>query len=153
MNQRHELISLIATNNNFRRICKSLTDSYPDDLFQEVCEQILIMPEEKLPTEKYLNFWFYCVAKNKMGRLGQFGRLVNREVVTDFQSIDIDLIDEEATDTELETCEDVMLTLSEFENRVALLYAKHGNMKKVQRETEISYSALRYVKDKINSLR
>ena len=153
MDKRHYLISLVATNNNFKRICRSLTESYPDDLFQEMCEQILTMPEAKLPEERYLNFWYYCVAKNKMGRLGQFGRLVNREVVTDFQGIDIDLIFEDETNNDLEMCEDAMLSLNEFENRVALLYAKLGNMKKVQQETGVSYSALRYVKEKIKTLR
>jgi hypothetical protein len=45
-----------------------------------------------------------------------------------------------------------MLNLSEFENRVVLLYNQLGDMKKVQRATGISYSALRMVKEKIKQL-
>jgi hypothetical protein len=42
-----------------------------------------------------------------------------------------------------------MLNLTEFENRIVLLYNELGNMKAVQRATGISYSALRAVKNKL----
>jgi hypothetical protein len=45
-----------------------------------------------------------------------------------------------------------MFSLSEFENRIVLLYNELGDMKKVQRATGISYSALRAVKEKIKKI-
>ena len=49
--------------------------------------------------------------------------------------------------------ENFMLDLPEFENRVILLYNELGNMRKVQRATGISYSALRMVKEKLKNIR
>ena len=49
--------------------------------------------------------------------------------------------------------EDLLMELSEFENRIILLYNELGNMRKVQRITGISYSALRMVKEKLKNIR
>jgi DNA-directed RNA polymerase specialized sigma24 family protein len=149
---RHQLIEKIISNSNYKRICVSISRDFADDLFQEVCEQILTIKEERLPSEQHLPIWFYCVAKNTISKNGKIGKLFSKEY--DIPIEKLHLIEIETTETDsLNTVEDIMLSMSEFENRITILYTKLGNMKKVQKETGISYSALRSVKEKLKNIR
>lgn len=62
-------------------------------------------------------------------------------------------VDELEREAKLKLAQNIMLNLGEFENRIIMLYMKYKNMKAVQRETGISYSALRSVKEKIKTIR
>lgn len=149
---RYDIVNIIVSNNAYKRMCISINKSYSDDLFQEVCEQVLTMPTERLPSETHLPFWFYCVAKNTISKNGKLGKLFCKEY--DIPIEKLHLIEIETTETDsLNTVEDIMLSMSEFENRITILYTKLGNMKKVQKETGISYSALRSVKEKLKKIR
>jgi hypothetical protein len=152
MQRRYEIIALITTDKSYVDTCKHVSTQYHQDIFQEVCELILTIPEEKLPKDSYLKFWFYCVARNIMSNSGKFGRNLHKEMPLDDLSIFHCIADSEQGE-DFTHAEDKMLQLSEFENRVAILFVKHGDMKKVQRATGISYSALREVKEKIKQLR
>lgn len=142
---KNELLKIINTDPNFKRICKTLNESYADDIFQEVCLYLLEVEENKLPSTDGLNFWFFCVVRNMSSRTGSFGKLVKREE----QKIEDFYILESNKEHLIREAENFMLGLSEFENRIVLLYNELGDMKKVQKATGISYSALRKVKDKI----
>ena len=149
---RYQLIEKIISNNEYKRICVSISRDFADDLYQEVCEQILTIKEERLPSEQHLPIWFYCVAKNTISKNGKIGKLFCKE--SDIPIEKIHLIEIETTEADsLTTVEEYMLRMSEFENRITLLYTKLGNMKKVQKETGISYSALRSVKEKLKKIR
>ena len=173
--QRKILINLATSKPDYIRLCKRINKNYAEDIFQEVCEQILTMPVARLPEVSYFNFWFYRVAFNIMSNRGKLGSVVcnGYEVEEsvkledtsyegrnnhDFHKHKSDRIpvpqeaDFSGVDL-LKEAEEFMLSLPEFENRIILLYAKLGDMKKVQRETGISYSALRYVKEKMKKVR
>jgi DNA-directed RNA polymerase specialized sigma24 family protein len=154
MERRTEIINQIVNNSNYVKTCKNIAGGYHKDVYQEVCEQVLIMPIERLPKDSYLPFWFYCVARNVYSKHGKIGKIINKEIVIDFTDNRLtELIEDEIESNTFADCEDIMLSLSEFENRIVLLYAKHGSMKEVEKETGISYSALRKVKDKIKGFR
>jgi hypothetical protein len=106
------------------------------------------MPEHRLPDLKFLNFWFYRVAFNIFSKRGKLGSIIHKPQidVKAFQT------SEQEKENLIREAEKFMLNLSEFENRVVLLYNQLGDMKKVQRATGISYSALRMVKEKIKQL-
>ena len=80
-----------------------------------------------------------------MSKRGKLGQIVLR------QEHELDLVATPELNNErlMREAEKFMLSLNEFENRIVLLYNHFGNMKEVQRETGISYSALRAVKDKL----
>ena len=168
---RNALIQKIVSDPNFKKICKVLNHSYADDIMQEVCLKILEMPEDRLPRLDGLNFWFYCIVRNMSSKTGTFGKLVLKN---EFELICIDDQDEPEHKQRMpyyisdikEEVEEIkydeqinrraelfMLELSEFENRVVLLYNEHGNMKKVEKITGISYSALRAVKNKLKTFK
>lgn len=69
---------------------------------------------------------------------------LNKELVEQIEDVQKD---------EYVPAEDLLMDLPEFENRVVLLYNELGNMRKVQRATGISYSALRKVKEKLKQQR
>jgi len=142
-----ELIEIILKDVSYINICKKINFSYAEDIYQEVIEQLLIMPTDRLPTIQHLPFWFYCVAKNTISRNGKLGKIVNRKLadITTIESF-------KYTEVEIKKVEQFMFSLNEFENRVVLLYNELGDMKKVQRATGISYSALRSVKEKIKKI-
>lgn len=152
MCKRTELIGIVVSDIAFKNICKKVSASYSDDIYQHVCEKILTIPENRLPDHGYLKFWFYNVAKNSISKTGEMGKALFREVATDRPIGSIDQSSKQ-TDRDLKVCESIMLSLTEFENRIALLYVELGDMKAVQRQTGISYSALRQVKEKIKTLR
>jgi RNA polymerase sigma factor (sigma-70 family) len=168
---RNALIQKIVSDQNFKKICKVLNHSYAEDIMQEVCLKILEMPEDRLPRMDGLNFWFYCIVRNMSSKTGTFGKLVLKN---EFELICIDDQDEPEHKQRMpyyisdikEEVEEIkydeqinrraelfMLELSEFENRVVLLYNEHGNMKKVAKITGISYSALRAVKNKLKTFK
>ena len=62
-------------------------------------------------------------------------------------------IQEEIHEAAIDKGEEFMLNLSEFENRIVHLYNQYGNMRKVEKATGISYSALRAVKNKLKEQR
>lgn len=142
---KEELLKIINTDPNFRRICHVLNQSYADDIFQEVCLYLLETEDSKLPSTIGLNFWFYCVVRNMSSRTGAFGKIVLKQE----KRLEEFYIIESNKENLIRKAEDFMLSLSEFENRIVLLYNELGDMKKVEKATGISYSALRKVKDKI----
>jgi hypothetical protein len=141
------LIEIILNDASYLNTCKKINFSYYEDIYHEVIEQLLTMPPERLPSIQHLPFWFYCVAKNIISRNGKLGKIVNRELcdITTIESF-------KYTEVEIKKVEEFMFSLSEFENRIVLLYNELGDMKKVQRATGISYSALRAVKEKIKKI-
>jgi DNA-directed RNA polymerase specialized sigma24 family protein len=113
------------------------------------------MPEDKLPQESYFNFWFYRVANNlchKNGTYGQHFRF-NTVSIEDLGKELVMAVEYVEREDDYTKVENFMLDLPEFENRVILLYNELGNMRKVQRATGISYSALRMVKEKLKNIR
>jgi hypothetical protein len=148
VNNREHIIHRITTDKNFREICKRINNNYADDIFQEVCVEVLEMPEHRLPDLKFLNFWFYRVAFNIFSKRGKLGSIIHKPQI-DIKAFQTS---EQEKENLIREAEKFMLNLSEFENRVVLLYNQLGDMKKVQRATGISYSALRMVKEKIKKL-
>jgi len=130
-------------------MCRKISISYADDIYQEVIYELLSMPENRLPDLKYLNFWFYRVAFNVFSSRGNLGKVIHRQKVNIPESSTNELNHEQM----IREAERFMFSLDEFENRVILLYNELGDMKKVQRATGISYSALRTVKDKMKCLK
>lgn len=147
--ERIEIVNKIINDNAYFETCKKLDSSYADDIYQEVMEQILTIPAERLPALNYLQFWFYCVAKNIISRNGKLGKLFSKEIPMDeiLESEAEKIIDD--SDIDFKKIENFMLGCSEFENRIVILYAKHKSMRKISKITGISYSALRSVKEKI----
>lgn len=185
MTHREELINIVISDKSFKQTCCNVSRQYADDIFQEVCEQILTSKQEKLPPCSELKFWFWRVASNVFRKKGKLGKYLNREerenypigerLHNEYASYDGYLNPDELinggrvthgkvvrvpendlaidhSDDDLRKVERVMVGMTEFENRVLLLYMQYGNMKKVERETGISYSALRLVKDKIRGI-
>lgn len=142
---RQHFINLLTNDIAYKQICRKVSSSMSDDLFQEMCLLILEIDEDRLPPIDRFNFWFYRIASNMSNSNGQIGKYLNRKE----RSIPEDFNNERQTELLIRQAEKFMIELSEFENRIVLLYNQHGNMKRVQRETGISYSALRKVKDKI----
>ena len=130
-------------------MCNKITHNYNDDLYQEVCYHILTMPEDRLPEPNYLRFWFYRVAYSTMTKYGTLGRIIHKPIVKIAHEQSNELANEEA----IREAEKFMLSLSEFENRVVILFNELGDMKKVEKATGISYSALRAVKEKLKTFR
>jgi len=183
MQKAHRVIEIITADPAYKGMCKKINPMYCDDLFQEVCLQILEMPAQRIPPDDRLRFWFYRVAFSTMTSTGTFGKIVHRDKNMlgserdNFQEIRGDGnagIGEltkgsfqrkpdtikgwgsekpSFTNGDLKKVEQYMIGCSEFENRVILLYNKLGSMKAVQRQTNISYSALRAVKEKLKSNR
>jgi len=146
MSLRNELIQIITTDPNYKNICRVLNKNNSEDLFQEISVELLTMPEERLPKKKNeLNWWFYCIARNMSSKTGKVG-LMFKEVKTDNEEFKTAEFSKEKL---IREAENFMLSLNEFENRIVLLFCEHQNMKKIQKLTGISYSALRTVKDKI----
>lgn len=145
----NQIIDILIKDKKYIDTCKSINYNYSSDIFQEVIEQVLTMPVERLPTHQHLPFWFYCVAKNVISRNGKLGKVLfkneNREYLFTETSSQI-------ADTDFKVIEEFMFNLNEFENRIIHLYNLLGDMKKVQRQTGISYSALRSVKEKMKKL-
>jgi hypothetical protein len=109
------------------------------------------MPVERLPTKEYLQFWFYCTARNIISQNGKLGKLISKDFPTDIQ---FEIIEEEQNcelkfELDIKNIEDFLLSLNEFENRIIILYSEHKSMRKISQLTGISYSALRSVKEKI----
>jgi len=147
--ERIEIVNEILNNPAYLDTCRKLDQNYADDIYQEVIEQILTIPAERLPTLNYLQFWYYCVAKNIISRNGKLGKLFSKEIPMDefMESESERIIDD--SDLDFKKIENFMLGCSEFENRIVLLYAEHKSMRKISKITGISYSALRSVKEKI----
>jgi len=142
---RDELVKIVISDSNFKKICYKINYSYAEDIYQETVEELLTIPEHRLPEKKYLNFWFYRVAFNIMTKRGKLGSIVLKQE----HELNVLTESEQAHERLLREAEKFMLSLNEFENRCILLYHKYGDMKKVQRVTGISYSALRAVKEKM----
>ena len=147
---RQQLIDIATKKPDFKLLCKKINPKHGDDIFQEVCLHILEMPEDKLPQLQYFNFWFYRVAYNMISLTGSLGKVLFRKEVElkEIASM-LENTNERNEEDEIKKAEMYMLDLPEFENRILLLYNELGNMKKVQKHTGVSYSALRYVKDKL----
>lgn len=139
------LVDIIISDNSYKEMCYKINIHYAEDIYQETICEILTIPDERLPDLNYLKFWFYRVAFNVISRNGKLGKIVLREVIEFDIYTPSEIIKEQMT----REAEQFMLSLSEFENRIILLYNQYGDMKKVQRLTGISYSALRAVKEKI----
>jgi RNA polymerase sigma factor (sigma-70 family) len=146
-----ELVNIILSNKIYFETCKNININYADDIYQEVIEQLLTMPVERLPTKEYLQFWFYCTARNIISQNGKLGKLISKDFPTDIQ---FEIIEEEQNcelkfELDIKNIEDFLLSLNEFENRIIILYSEHKSMRKISQLTGISYSALRSVKEKI----
>jgi hypothetical protein len=151
---RNKFIQHITANKEYINLCRKVSVVHYEDLFQEIACLLLTMPEDKLPQESYFNFWFYRVAHNMSSKRGNYGYQfrfdtisiedLNKELVEQIEDVQVD---------EYVPAEDLLMDLPEFENRVVLLYNELGNMRKVQRATGISYSALRKVKEKLKQQR
>lgn len=139
------LVDIIVSDNSYKEMCYKINTHYAEDIYQETICEILTIPDERLPDLNYLKFWFYRVAFNVISRNGKLGKIVLREVIEFDIYTPSEIIKEQMT----REAEQFMLSLNEFENRIILLYNQFGDMKKVQRLTGISYSALRAVKEKI----
>lgn len=142
---RKALIDKVISDANYKKICQRINYQYADDIYQEVCCELLTMDESRLPELSYLNFWFYRVALNVISRHGQLGKYIHKRE----QLILSSRYDELTKEQLMKEAERFMLSLSEFENRIILLYNQYGSMKEVQRITGVSYSALRSVKELI----
>lgn len=140
------LIEIANSKPEYLQLCNRISKNYGEDIFQEVCEKLLTMPIKKLPEIQYFNFWFYRVAFGTMSYNSRPGKIFSR-ICTD-ESVIFD-IPENENENLIKEAEQFMLSLSEFENRIVLLYNDLGNMKRVQKQTGISYSSLRYVKEKL----
>lgn len=139
------LVDIIVSDKSFKEMCYKINCYYAEDIYQETICEILTIADERLPELNYLKFWFYRVAFNVMSRNGKLGKIVLRESI-EFETYTPSEVTKEVMTRE---AEQFMLSLNEFENRIILLYNQFGDMKKVQRLTGISYSALRAVKEKI----
>ena len=146
-------------------MCHKVSRQHGEDLFQEVAMLLLTIDETKLPQESYFNFWFYRVAANLSSVRGNYGKMFSGDVIyfedmfaevnQDEDNIPRELvyIQEEVHEAAIDKGEEFMLNLSEFENRIVHLYNQYGNMRKVEKATGISYSALRAVKNKLKEQR
>lgn len=145
-----ELVSIILSNKIYFETCKNINKNYAEDIYQEVIEQLLTMPTERLPSKEYLQFWFYCTARNIISQNGKLGKLISKDFATDIQ---FEIIEnennEDRFDIEIKQIEGFLLGLNEFENRIVLLYSQYKSMRKISQMSGISYSALRAVKEKI----
>lgn len=152
---RNQLINKVVSEKQYKAICNKLNSSYGDDLFQEMCELILTIDEQKLEDIINFDFWFYRVASRMNSDTGTFGKLNRNQDISIYNiTYGSPLADSgETGDTDLKNTEALMFSLPEFDNRVILLYKELGNMKAVEKATGISYSALRKVKEKIKQLR
>lgn len=139
------LVDIIVSDKSFKEMCYKINTHYAEDIYQETICEILTIPVERLPEVSYLKFWFYRVAFNVMSRNGKLGKIILKENINFDNFTPSEVVKEKMT----KEAEIFMLSLNEFENRIILLYNQHGDMKKVQRLTGISYSALRVVKEKI----
>ena len=152
---RDKFITHITRNKEYLNLCRKVSGIHYQDLFQEIAILLLTMPEDKLPQESYFNFWFYRVANNlchKNGTYGQHFRF-NTVSIEDLGKELVMAVEYVEREDDYTKVENFMLDLPEFENRVILLYNELGNMRKVQRATGISYSALRMVKEKLKNIR
>jgi len=147
-----ELVSIILNDKIYFETCRNINKNYAEDIYQEVIEQLLTMPVERLPSKEYLQFWFYCTARNIISQNGKLGKLISKDFPTDiqFEIIESEHEDkEDSFDFEIKKIEAFLLGLNEFENRIVLLYAEYKSMRKISQMSDISYSALRSVKEKI----
>ena len=147
-----ELVSIILNNKIYFDTCRNINKNYAEDIYQEVIEQLLTMPVERLPTKEYLQFWFYCTARNIISQNGKLGKLISKDFATDIQFEIIEIENEnkeDSFDIKIKQIEGFLLGLNEFENRIVLLYAQYKSMRKISQMSGISYSALRAVKEKI----
>ncbi len=152
---RDKFISHITRNKEYLNLCKKVSKIHHQDLFQEIAILLLTMPEDKLPEESYFNFWFYRVAHNLCSKRGTYGQhfRFNTVSIEDLGKELVMTVEYVEREDDFIKIENFMLDLPEFENRVILLYNELGNMRKVQRATGISYSALRMVKEKLKNIR
>jgi hypothetical protein len=150
---RQQIIKKITTDANFITICKKVNPSNYQDIYQEGCIHILETDKSKLPTIETLNFYWYRLIFQMSSKTGQFRKkYVQTQELTQKHLLDKHQPNNEHTnEVKIREAEKWMLSLSEFENRVVRLYIEYGDMKKVQRATGISYSALRSVKEKIKN--
>ena len=145
-----ELVSIILSNKIYFETCRNINKSYAEDIYHEVIEQLLTMPTERLPAKEYLQFWFYCTARNIISQNGKLGKLISKDFATDIQFEIIEIENnEDRFDIEIKQIEGFLLSLNEFENRIVLLYSQYKSMRKISQMSGISYSALRAVKEKI----
>lgn len=147
------------SNEKYKNTCYKINKKYCDDIFQEVCEQVLTIPEDRLPIKSHLSFWFFCVARNiisKQGKLGyiiykyeDYGYIYSREDTR--QEPEEEVLEEEEIgyNIDLQSIEDFMLELDEMDNRILLHYNELGTLSKVHRATGISYETLRKAKNRI----
>lgn len=163
--QRKKFIKHISENKEYMNMCHKVSRQHGEDLFQEVAMLLLTIDEAKLPQESYFNFWFYRVAANLSSARGNYGKMFSGDVIyfedmfaevnQDEDNIPRELvyIQEEIHEAAIDKGEEFMLNLPEFENRIVHLYNQYGNMRKVEKATGISYSALRAVKNKLKDQR
>lgn len=152
---RDKFITHITRNKEYLNLCKKVSSIHYKDLFQEIAILLLTIPEDKLPEESYFNFWFYRVAHNLCSKHGTYGQhfRFNTVSIEDLGKELVMAVEYVEREDDYTKVENFMLDLPEFENRVILLYNELGNMRKVQRATGISYSALRMVKEKLKNIR
>jgi DNA-directed RNA polymerase specialized sigma24 family protein len=152
---REKFLQHITSNKEYLNLCKKVSSIHAEDLLQEIAYLLLTMPENKLPKESYFNFWFYRVAHNMMSKRGNYGQQYrfNNISIEDLRKEIVEQIEYVEVTDDYIPVEDLLMDLPEFENRVILLYNELGNMRKVQRMTGISYSALRMVKEKLKNIR
>lgn len=148
---RHQIITHIVSNKQFKQLCKKLCGSHADDVYQDILVAIMEMEAEKVPDMHYLNFWYVRVASNMCSRYGKYGRLF-REDMHDRSSDITDMNIRETVDIfgdseDYNTVEGFMLEQDEFTNRIIHLYNQTGSMLAVSKMTGISYSALRKIKE------
>ena len=146
------MLNKILADESYKRTCINVAKSMSDDLYQDMCEMILTMPADKLPTNEHLSFWFYLVVKNKMSNSGEVGKKLKHEVLCDFIPCIPDTSEEHTEDDNLSRCEELMVELTEFENRTILLFNEVGSFRKIAQQTGIPYNALLKVKHKINEI-
>jgi DNA-directed RNA polymerase specialized sigma24 family protein len=146
-----EIVSIILNNKIYFETCRNINKNYAEDIYQEVIEQLLTMPTERLPSKEYLQFWFYCTARNIISQNGKLGKLISKDFPTDiqFEIIESEQHCEVNFELDIKKIETFLLGLNEFENRIVLLYAEYKSMRKISQMSDISYSALRSVKEKI----
>ena len=153
MDLRKQILDKVTSDENFILICKKVNPANYQDIYQEGCLHIL--ETDRLPTMDILRFYWYRLIFQMSSNTGQFRKkYVQTQELNNSHLIDRNQPNNEFTnEKKIREAEKWMLSLNEFENRVVRLYIEYGDMKKVQRATGISYSALRSVKEKIKSIK
>ena len=148
---KHQIISHIVSNSQYKQLCKRLCGSHAEDVYQDILVAIMEMEPDKVPDINYLKFWYVRVASNMCSRYGKYGRIFREDMhdrTNDITDMNIrEVVDVFGANEDYDQIEIFMLEQDEFTNRIIHLYNQTGSMLAVNKMTGISYSALRKIKE------